>query len=347
MNSAKRGKISPGQLFFVFFVSRLVVSLTYIQAVTVGKFDSGVPIAFALSLPFTLVMSIPAAICVKKAKTPFSNSVICVFYLAFFLFFSSLTVSRFAYFATTKMNPESPMIVFAVLAFTAVCYGAYLGIEPLGRFALLCGTLLIVAVVAVVVFNIKKFECTNLFPVHQNDFSHIMSNAFLFTCNSIEPVLLLSLSDKTNGNSIKPYFLGISCAYIGIFLLLVFCCGVLGDSADLQSFPIFTLFQTASINDMSKLDIFHTSFWIFGVFLKTSVLLLCASTLFEKGSHKIKVIVFSVAAFLCTVFMNEVVGTKMAEASKIATVVMFALFSLVVPIFTLIFGRSDNVEKFS
>ena len=345
MINAKRGKISPKQLFFIFFVSRLVVSLTYIQAVTVGKFDSDVPISFALSLPLTFLMSIPAVMCVKRKKSPLSNSAVCVLYLLFFLFFSSLTVGRFAYFATTKMNPESPMVMFILLAFVAACYGAYLGLEPLGRFASFCGVLLTAVIAVVLIFNVKNFECVNLFPVLQNGSKHIAVNTFLFTCNSIEPVLLLSLSDKTNGDSVKPYFSGVACAYLGVFLLLLFCCGVLGNSADLQSFPIFTLFQTASVNDMSRLDILHTSFWIFAVFLKTAVLLFCASTLFKKYSHKNKVLVFGVIAFLGAVIMNEVFGMKMAGISKIVTVAMFVLFAFVIPIFTLIFGRSDDVEK--
>lgn len=345
MINAKQGKISPKQLFFMLFVSRLVVSLTYIQAVTVGRFDSDVPISFALSLPLTCLMSIPAVMCVKRKKSPLSNSVISTLYLLFFLFFSSLTVGKFAYFATTKMNPESPMVMFIALAFVAACYGAYLGLEPLGRFASFCGVLLTVVIAVVLIFNVKNFECVNLFPVLQDGAKHIVMNTFLFTCNSIEPVLLLSLYDKINGDCVKPYFSGVACAYLGVFLLLIFCCGVLGNSADLQSFPIFTLFQTASINDMSRLDILHTSFWIFAVFLKTAVLLFCASSLLKKYTHKNKALVFGITAFLGAVIMNEVFGMKMAEVSKTVTVVMFALLAFVIPIFTLIFNRSDDVEK--
>lgn len=43
--------------------------------------------------------------------------------------------------------------------------------------------------------------------------------------------------------------------------------------------------------------------------------------------------------------MNEVFGMKMTEISKTVTVVMFALLAFVIPIFTLIFNRSDDVEK--
>ena len=97
------------------------MSLTYVQSVSVGKFDTDVPISFALSMPLTFLMSVPAVLCVKKKKSPQLSSVLGVAYLLYFLFFSSLTVERFAYFATTKMNPESRMIVFIILAFVAVC----------------------------------------------------------------------------------------------------------------------------------------------------------------------------------------------------------------------------------
>lgn len=344
MIDAKRGKISPKQLFFVIFVSRIVVSLTYIQSVSVGRFDSDVPIAFALSLPLTLLASVPSVLCAKRNKSPLKNRALSLFYIVFFLFFSSLTVSRFAYFATTKMNPDISMTVFALVTFVAVGYGAYLGIESLGRFASFCGALLVLVTAGVLFFNIKNFECVNLFPVLENSVGHILSNTVLFTCNTIEPVVLLSLSDKTNGDCAKPYFSGVSLAYLCMFMLLLFCSGVLGDGADLQPFPIYTLFQTASIGDMSRLDIFHTSFWIFAVFLKTAVLIFCASTAIKKFNHKNKVAVLSVLAFLGSVIIGEVVGTKIVGVSKILSVALFLVFAVVVPVLFLIFERSAHRE---
>lgn len=49
MNNAKRGKISPFQFFAILTVSRIVVSLTYIQSVTVGimSFDIALGLIFA------------------------------------------------------------------------------------------------------------------------------------------------------------------------------------------------------------------------------------------------------------------------------------------------------------
>ena len=64
-----------------------------------------------------------------------------------------------------------------------------------------------------------------------------------------------------------------------------------------------------------------------------------------RSRHKNKVLVFGATAFFGAVIMNEVFGMKMAEISKTVTVVMFVLLAFVIPIFTLIFNRSDDVEK--
>ena len=55
MSNALRGMISQRQLLSVFFVSRLVVSLTNIQAVSIGKFSSDILISFSLSFLLTVL----------------------------------------------------------------------------------------------------------------------------------------------------------------------------------------------------------------------------------------------------------------------------------------------------
>jgi hypothetical protein len=86
INKAKRGKISPVQLFFILLVSRLVVTLTYIQMVSVGKLSSDLMISIALAYCFTMVSSLPAYICIVKNKNPFDVKWIAIFYAVYFIF---------------------------------------------------------------------------------------------------------------------------------------------------------------------------------------------------------------------------------------------------------------------
>ena len=59
MNNAKRGKISPFQFFAILTVSRIVVSLTYIQSVTVGIMSFDIALGLIFAAFFTMILSIP------------------------------------------------------------------------------------------------------------------------------------------------------------------------------------------------------------------------------------------------------------------------------------------------
>lgn len=340
MTKSKKGQISPIQLFFIFFVSRSVVSLTYVQAVSVGSFNTDVLISFGISYFATLLLSVPVILCIKKGR----NATLPLVYIVYYLFFSSITVSRFSYFASIRMNPKIPMVLFIIVSMVAIAYGAYLGLEGLGRFSSFCGGVLVAVLLVVLVCNFSNFKVLNLYPIFENSPKDMALNTLLFSCNAVEPALLFPLAKNTNGNSIKPYFAGISVAYLVVFLLLLFCCGVFGAGADLQAFPIYALFQMASIGDMSRLDIFHTSFWVFAVFLKTSVLVYSASVLIKKYTYKNKVLVLSAISTVMSIVINQVIGTAIVGVSKIITVLMFVICVIILPIIALIF-RKGKYEK--
>ena len=56
MNNAKRGKISPFQFFAILTVSRIVVSLTYIQSVTVGVMSFDIALGLIFAAFFTMIL---------------------------------------------------------------------------------------------------------------------------------------------------------------------------------------------------------------------------------------------------------------------------------------------------
>ena len=143
MNSnAKRGTVSAFQFFSIIFISRAVVSFTYIQTISVGRFASDILIAYAISFFLSLLLSFPAVMCVRKGVSPFNNKFLSLFYASYYVFICALTVNRFSYFAVSKMNPRLSLAVIVTVILVAVCYGAYLGLEPLARFAGFCAVIL-------------------------------------------------------------------------------------------------------------------------------------------------------------------------------------------------------------
>lgn len=342
MTKGKRGMIPPYALLCLFFVSRIVVTLTYVQGVSVGKFSTDILISIALSLCLMFVLSIPAFLCVNRGISPINYPPVAFLYSVYFCFSTALGVSRFASFASSRMNTGLSMIVVIVLVSIAMCYGACLGIESIARYGFVCAILLVLTLVAVLGLNVHNIIRVNFYPLVENTRADIIKNAFLFTSNSIAPAYLLTLSPRVNGKIGRVYFGGITLAYLAIFLLVAFCSGVMGSSASLQSYPIYTLFQLASIGTFSRLDMLHSAFWILSVLLKSSLMIYCASITVRKLNHTTKCIVFSIIAGVIAIIISELVGTDIVTPSKIISIVNFAAFALAFPIFSLVRGKKNE-----
>ena len=345
MTEAKSGVISQSQFFFLIFVSRAVVSFTYVQAISVGNFSADILLSFVLSYVAVLLLSLPAVLCLKKGKSPLKNRVAAPIYSFYFLAFAAVNVGRFAYFASSRMNPRISLLVFAFLVLTAACYCAYLGIESLGRFASFCGVILLFVIIVATVLNIDKFNILNIYPVWNNSRENMIMNTAVFTSNTIEPVLLLTLGDRVNKNPSKPYYLGVSLAFLSVLLLLVFCCGVLGRGADFSSFPIFTLFQLASFFNTSRMDIIHTAFWVLGVLLKCSVLIYCCVECIKKPSRKKSCVISAIITFLFTALIYYAAQSYISNYSKPATIALFVLLGVVVPTLWLVFSKGEGKNE--
>lgn len=327
-----KGKISAFQFFSLVFVSRAVVSLTYIQAVTVGDFSTEILISYVFSFLLSVLFSLPAVFCIKKGISIRENKFASLFYTIYCLYICSLTVSRFCNFIVSKMNSHVPVFVILFIVLLSAGYGAYLGIESLSRFGFFCAVSLCLVTVVVIGLNIKNFDILNLYPVYANTKSDMVKSTLIFCSNTTQSVLLLLLSDKVNINPVKPYFFGIGLSYFIMFLFLLFCCGVLGSNANLQSFPIYSLFCLASVGDMSRLDILHTSFWTFAVYLKCAVLLYCCTDNYAKNRKPKAVFFFTALSLIIAVVINYFVGTHMVYVSKIAGFVSFVVFVMVIPL---------------
>ncbi len=342
MTNSKRGMIPPYLLFCLFFVSRVVVTLTYVQGVSVGDFGVDILISLAISFGMLMLFSLPVYFCIKKNRTPLDSKLVSVLYSVYFCFYSSLTVSRFAFFSSSRMNTDMPMVVIILMVSIAMCYGAYLGIESIGRFALLCSIFLGLALITVLVLNGENLYETNFYPLINNSTSDIVKNAVLFTSNSVAPVYLLTLSQRVNGKIYKSYVLSLLLSYVAISLLVAFCAGVMGSSANLHSYPIYTLFQLASFGAFSRLDMLHTAFWILAVLLKSSLLIYCASITFKGKNHLMKCAVFSVITFALALVSNEVLGTKALPVIKVISVTFFCIFSVILPTVSAFIRRKNE-----
>ncbi len=344
MNNQTR-VIAPYQLFFIFLISRAVVALTFYQSILFNGISPDSLISSALALFVNLLFCVPACLCVKYNKNPLDTKAGRILYLIYFIYFAGVNISRFAFFACDKTTHGDSPLFFAVLITAAACYGAYLKIEALARFSLMCAVLSISVLIAIVLLNIKNFQIMNFMPFFVGTKAETLKNSLIFSSNSIEPALFLVLQKKCDKANAKPLFLGIIASYLAIFIMLLFCIGVLGSAAPLFAFPVYTLFQMTAFKSFSRLDIVYTAFGFFALFSKCAVIIYSAGECIKRVNKKGEIIFLFISSLTASILIYRRFFSEITSGARWFYLIITAVFLVIVPICFLMFSRRSENEK--
>ena len=248
-DSAKRNKISPLSLFYILFICRIVVSLTSVHSVSTTEINSQALISFVIAMVMTVVFSLPAVFCYKMNKNPIEIKWISKLYYVYFILIAAVSVSRFSYFASTTLNPETQGWLFALIICVCAFYGTTLGVEALSRFSAFVFVLLCLAILCVMLCNYDTFNDINFYPIITNEGKDILKNALVFSSNTTEIALFLVLYPSVNGKCTRNFIRFICFSFSSIFLLLYFAVAVMGESILMRNFPFYSLFQISKFGN--------------------------------------------------------------------------------------------------
>lgn len=344
----KRGKIAPVNLFFLCFISRVIISLTYVQSVISTKMSSDIVFSLLLTAALSLVLALPAVFAVRLHKNPFSDKYVSIFYMLYFLFVAVVNIMRFSYFASSILNVHTPAVYFSLIIGLCAVYGASRKIEALSRLGSVIFVLLCASILLILVCTGNNFSYLNFYPLFQKSTTSILNDAAILACNASEIPLYLCLAEKVNGKSEKPFLFGILAAVLAIAGVFAMVVGVMGDYTYYQPFPVYTLAGLAKLGDSMRLDSLFTAVWIFCIFLKASLFLYAATQCLEKSAfHPNKKYTLPV----CGVILGAgiLLGSVFYESffsiyAKIMVCTLFAVSAVVLPVLFLIFKKKDLGE---
>ncbi len=346
MTNYKAGKISSFNFFSLIFISKVLVAFTSCTFVLRGEYSSDILISVLISMVLNFIF-IAIIICAcKNGKSPLNNKWVSLAYGIYFIFTGAVIVSRFSFFASTELNPESKILFYSVLIISFCVYGAMLGIEPVARFSLLVFIITVIGIITIVLFGVKEFELINLFPFTRNSSRDILLNSFYSAGDASELILFLAVSPKVNGNKVKPCLWAMGTAYVICIGILAVVIGILGDTATMSAFPMFEVSQVSKFSDNERLDSIYTAFWTFAVFLKCTVFLYSSATVLNKVFKKlnnVKSCVISGVLMLafCALFTLTGLFFRMNTVIVIAP---YIVFGFVIPVCCLIFQKKDKGE---
>lgn len=139
-----KGKISAFQFFTMLFLTRTLTTVTYLSSYTENIRLSDMLIQPLFRIAIGTVIMLPLYYLYKKntdkslldllsVKSKTGVRIVSLIYVVFFFYFTVVTIARLDLFAGTVVFPETDLTYILIFAIVLCCYGAFLGLEALGR----------------------------------------------------------------------------------------------------------------------------------------------------------------------------------------------------------------------
>lgn len=296
-------EITPFQFYTVLFLSRVFAMVTYVAGVRESLASTDEVIAAVVTGLFLLLTSIPVVLFLRKDKSsslitrascisqPFSK-VLCVFYLAAYLYFGIITSVRFGIFTGSVMFPDTDVMFFIVMMLAAASYIALKGIECIGRSSVIILIPVIGALIFVFATQSENFDILNFTHPFTDSIKKITSSGFYSASRTGElafPILLAPFVKKQKGKHIFSWIFAVTAV---ITVTEVVLTGVLGRFGSTQLFSMHSLSVLAQIGFIERLDAIITCMWLLCAAVKISITLFLCRTLLSSLLGKEKNVLY-------------------------------------------------------
>ncbi|MCP3027618.1 endospore germination permease [Halobacillus sp. A5] len=204
------------------------------------------------------------------------------FYLSFLFILAALVLRNIGDFMTTEIIPETPLQFTHILFLIVVIWGAYLGLEVMGRSAEIFMPWVFLLLIFFTITLVPQIKIENLQPFLGEGVMPVLSTSTLALGTPLlEMVVFLMILPyvKDAQPKRKAWVLGV---LIGGFILTVItllCLLVLGsDLAALNTFPSYRLAQKINIAGfLEGLEVVIGIIWMLTIFFKMVVLYYCVT----------------------------------------------------------------------
>lgn len=318
MESSK-GKISAFQFFTMLFLTRTLTTVTYLSSYTENIRLSDMLIQPIFRIAIGTFIMLPLYFLYKKnrdknlldmlsIKSKVIARVVAVIFIVFFFYFTVVTIARLDLFAGTVVFPETDLTYILIFAIVLCCYGAFLGLEALGRSAVISIAFVVPALVFIMVTLFKKVDLLNLTPLFYNGVTPVVKVAIDSVGQTVEYAIIATALPRVTGNIKKGFFIWLILQTLLMAVMFFFACTVMGNFASTQLFPFHTLASLAEFSMFSRLDAVFTSVWIMCAFIKAGLLIYLQTDILTTHFGKVKRTSYILIVGLLTIIANLLIS---------------------------------------
>ena len=356
MESSK-GKISAFQFFTMLFLTRTLTTVTYLSSYTENIRLSDMLIQPIFRIAIGTAIMLPLYFLYKKnidknlldmlsSKSKVFARVVAILYVAFFFYFTVVTIARLDLFAGTVVFPETDLTYILIFAIVLCCYGAFLGLEALGRSSVISIAFVVPALMFIMVTLIKKVDLLNLTPLFYNGVTPVVKVAIDSVGQTVEYAIIATALPRVKGNVKKGFFIWLISQTFLMAVMFFFACAVMGNFASTQLFPFHTLASLAEFSMFSRLDAVFTSVWIMCAFIKAGLLIYLQTDILTMYFGKFKRTTYIIVVGLMTIFANLLISGQirwftLVDNSTIK-IILTGVTVVLLPMIVLIFCRKER-----
>lgn len=344
-------KISVFQFYSTLFLTRLLVTLTYLPEYTNGITVSDLLFQTLLRFIFGIIIMIPVFLLNKKyggvlqKKNGAFNKIKAVIFSIVFFYFSITTVSRLDLFAGTVIFPETDVKFLLLLVIVFCAYCAYLGLEPIARSSVLFVIPVLFSLTFISLVLVKKVDLLNLTPLFYNGVWPVAKTALNAVGRTVEYAIIAVSFPMVEGNSKKGFFVWLTAQTLITAVIFFFEGTVLGAFSGMQLFPVYTIASMAQCLFFRGLGAIITGVWILCAILKISLLIFLQTKLISEAFGVKKILVTAASGILlagiCLFVSESIERFNFVDASY----VKFILILISVPILAVAELIKERVKK--
>lgn len=288
------GKITSGQLFVMFFVSRIIVTMTYSPSLSNGDTLWDHLISVLISFVLTFVLFIPV-LCLKNKyrslsvldlsvlRFGFVGRGINILYGLYFAFVAIYTLTSYGIFLDNVTDEPIPSALILAAIILTACYGAYKGIESLARFSGIVLVGLVLTLVFMLCALVPSIKPENYESVAYIDGSQIYNGVLLMVSRMSCIPALAVLYPIAKGNICHSASKWVIALFLVMFAFIILLTGAMGNYLSVQLFPIYEAAVVGEFGVFRRLDAFYIGIWTAALFAKVSLFLYLSARSFAKS----------------------------------------------------------------
>lgn len=322
-------KISSRQLFYLLFISRTTVAISFLPSLTSA--DALQDAWLSALLSFLLGAAIILPIVKLALKFPEKDIVgyseellgaipgklLILLYLFLFLIIVSATDLRlYAGVIKTGFLTETPLVVIGVIMMLAIVAVVYAGLEPLGRCADVIFPVFFLLLIAGMLFPLMRADFQNLQPVLARGWSPVIMGSIIPTMITAAQYLHISIItpfvvEPQKTLRVALWSLVLSTVVLVIYAVLVI--SVLGtDEGSRSSFPVFRMLRAVRFSRFwERVEAVNIFSWGLGVFITVALGLYFSAWVISRllGLGNYRPLLFPLAVIIVTLSVQQYATT--------------------------------------